>query len=119
MFLQNTAELDNEKFVQLQLVDSPDGDSLEVLKDDSELSSKDQNIYTQFQIIDGVLYVVNKEVEQCQELLEVSNIELNNDEEISNVEIEIEEQRPKVKHICPREDCTKVFSTLNHLKVKK
>lgn len=75
-------------------------------------------MYQQLQVIDGVLYLVTNDLEQCQNSLEILNVELNGEENTSKTDIETEGGKHKAKHVCPREDCTKVYSTPNQLKVK-
>jgi hypothetical protein len=111
IFLRDIAEHNNGKLMQLQL----DSLGMEFPKNDNVLSNEG-NVYPYLQIIDGVVYLVTNEVEDCQNLWEISNEKPKKDAIFSTTN-QNEEEKPKSKHECPREDCTKVYSTLHHLKV--
>lgn len=112
IFLRDVSELTNGKVIQLQL------DSLgsQCPKNGNGESSDGEITYPQLQVIDGVLYVVTNQIEECQDLWEVSE-ETPKIDTIFSTNNQNEEEKPKSKHECPREDCTKVYSTVRHLKV--
>ncbi|OXU22957.1 hypothetical protein TSAR_001276 [Trichomalopsis sarcophagae] len=112
IFLRDASELNNGKVIQLQL------DSLgsECPKNSIGESSDGEVTYPQLQVIDGVLYVVTNQIEESQDVWEVSE-ETPKLDTIFSTNNQNEEEKPKSKHECPREDCTKVYSTVRHLKV--
>ncbi|XP_011494004.1 PREDICTED: zinc finger protein 143-like [Ceratosolen solmsi marchali] len=111
IFLRDIAELNNGKLIQLQL----DSLGMEFPKSDNVLSDEG-NLHSCLQIINGVVYLVTNEVEDCQNLWNISNEKPKKDA-IFSANNQTEGEKPKNKHECPREDCTKVYSTLHHLKV--
>ena len=111
--LGDLAELNNEKVIQVQLDQLGD----ELAKNENIVLSDGINLYPHLQIVNGTLYLVTDQLENCQEVCEGSDEEPKNDE-IFSTDNQNEEDMSISEHQCPEENCTKPFSTNHLLKVK-
>lgn len=131
-FVANNTEssLNNEKDSPLNLEtprrilirdlsDFPDGKTLEFQLQPSSLieteagpSNSSDNTYSQVEFVDGTTYMLTSQ-EDDEEFWEIENGKLKKRE--TNVIKKFSDT--KSQHHCPREGCTKVYSTPHHLKV--
>ncbi|XP_058804405.1 zinc finger protein 143-like [Phymastichus coffea] len=111
IFVSHVPDLSHNKLMQMQL------DSLvkECTQNDNSVSSDVENIYPQVQVINGVVYVVMNQIEDLQNVWIESNEKPKSDAD--DADNQSEDDNFKNVHKCPREDCSKRFSTIHHLKV--
>lgn len=115
IFITDVPELSHNKLVQMQL------DSLveECTLNDNSVSSDVENSYPEVQVINGVVYVVMNQINDLQNVWVESNDKPKSDvtDAICDEDNQSDDDVFKNLHKCPREDCTKRFSTIHHLKV--
>lgn len=74
-----------------------------------------ENTYPRVEFIDGTAYMVTGHVDVSKDLWEIENGKLKKkDSKILLNKL----STSRIRHPCPREGCSKVYSTPHHLKVK-
>ncbi|XP_012264346.2 zinc finger protein 76-like [Athalia rosae] len=118
-------ELENGSTILLRdLTDLTDGKTLQFELDPSSFlqtqlaaSSNDENNYPQVELINGTAYMVAGHVDVDEGLWEIAEGTLKEEDSKKLVINKITETKLRNQHPCPREGCTKVYSTPHHLKV--
>ncbi|KAF7405983.1 hypothetical protein HZH68_005352 [Vespula germanica] len=116
-----TLELENGETILLRdLSEFADGKTLQLEVDpaflDAQNTSVDitENTYPQVEFINGTAYMVASHLNVGDDLWEIEDGKLKKKEPKILIN-KLSEQ--KIRHPCPREGCTKVYSTPHHLKV--
>ncbi|XP_076641714.1 uncharacterized protein LOC143352777 isoform X2 [Halictus rubicundus] len=119
---QATLELDNGDTILLRdVTEFTDGKSLQLELDPTMLVQarnaiveNEENTYPRVEFIDGVAYVVTGHLDVGKDLWEVESGQLTKkDSKILLNKL----STSRIRHPCPREGCSKVYSTPHHLKV--
>ncbi|XP_046430173.1 zinc finger protein 143-like isoform X2 [Neodiprion virginianus] len=112
ILLQDLTELTDAKTLKFQL------DPSSFLQ--TQLAASDEqseNSYPQVELINGTAYMVTGHVDVDEGLWEIAEETLKEDESKKIVINKLSEAKLRNQHPCPREGCTKVYSTPHHLKV--
>ncbi|XP_078049188.1 uncharacterized protein LOC144476312 isoform X1 [Augochlora pura] len=119
---QTTLELDNGDTILLRdVTEFTDGKSLQLELDPAMLVQacnttveNEENTYPRVEFIDGAAYVVTGHLDVGKDLWEVDSSKLTKkDSKILLNKLSVS----RIRHPCPREGCSKVYSTPHHLKV--
>ena len=96
-----------------------DGELMEVLDPMSflqtEADKNTENTYPQVQVVNGTTYVLTSQLGQEECMWQLEDGKLKKTEKV--VINKLAEPKIRTQHACPREGCTKVYSTPHHLKV--
>ena len=98
-----------------------DGELLQVQMDpmtflEMQESDNTENTYPQVQVVNGTTYVLTSQLDQDECVWQLDDEAMKTKE---NVMInKLEEPKIKSQYPCPREGCSKVYSTPHHLKVR-
>ncbi|XP_066590287.1 zinc finger protein 76-like [Prorops nasuta] len=114
-----TLELENGETILLRdLSQLTEGKTLQVELDPEAFVQTEaatienvENTYPQVEFINGTAYMVTDVADSVWEIEDGKLKKKDSKDLISKLTV------PKIRHPCPREGCTKVYSTLHHLKV--
>ncbi|KAK0180831.1 hypothetical protein PV327_003170 [Microctonus hyperodae] len=110
LLISNLSEGSDSKTIQFELK-SP---TVVKLKDELSTKTSDNNTYSHVEFIDGTTYMVTNSAGLEDEIWEI------NDGKVKKKETNIMYNKlpnTKLQYPCPREGCTKLYSTPHHLKV--
>lgn len=111
ILLRDFTDLNSGKTLQFEL------DPASFLQSQLNASENNGNTYPQVELINGTAYMVAGHVDVDEGLWEIAEGTIKEDEEEKIVVNKISETKLRNQHPCPREGCTKVYSTPHHLKV--
>ncbi|XP_012278356.1 zinc finger protein 76 isoform X2 [Orussus abietinus] len=131
-FGANDSEYKDEPALELQnggtillrgLSDLTDGKTLQLELDHATFvqttdpdTQNAEDTYSQVEFVNGTTYMITGHVDVNNELWEIKDGKLKK-KDAKIVINKLTEPKSRNQHPCPREGCTKVYSTLHHLKV--
>lgn len=108
ILLRDLSEFSEGKALQLEL------DPATFIQDEDASNENVENTYSQVEFINGTAYMVASHVDVDENLWEIQNGKLKKkDPKILVNKL----SDAKIRYPCPREGCSKVYSTPHHLKV--
>ncbi|XP_076237778.1 uncharacterized protein LOC143181266 [Calliopsis andreniformis] len=109
ILLRDVSEFANNKPLQVDL------DSNMLVQTRSTTIENVENTYPRLEFIDGNAYMVTGHLDLNKDLWEVDNSKLKRKDSKNLLSNKLSTSR--IRHPCPREGCSKVYSTPHHLKV--
>jgi len=106
--LRGLSEFDDGKSLQLEL------DSTTFVQAENSAIENAENTYSQVEFINGTAYMVTGHMDVGESLWQIEDGKLKKKD--SKILIN-KLSDAKIKYPCPREGCSKVYSTPHHLKV--